>query len=123
MPTAERSSCTRSRVAHQRDSRRIPAHNQRVEKQRLDKPARVEPSDAEWRARLTPEQYRVLRRSGTEPPFTGQYVHVKDGGVYRCAGCGAELFDADAKYDSGTGWPRFFAPASETAVERPRDWR
>jgi peptide-methionine (R)-S-oxide reductase len=89
----------------------------------MEKVEKVELSDAEWRARLTPEQYRVLRRSGTEPPFTGQYVHVKTPGVYRCAGCGAELFEAAAKYDSGTGWPSFFAPASEEAVQRRRDWR
>jgi peptide-methionine (R)-S-oxide reductase len=89
----------------------------------VDKLEKRELSDAEWRARLTPEQYRVLRRSGTEPPFTGRYVHVKSAGVYRCAGCGAELFDSATKYDSGTGWPSFFAPVSDRAVERRRDWR
>jgi peptide-methionine (R)-S-oxide reductase len=86
-------------------------------------PETTELSDAEWRARLTPEQYRVLRRSGTEAPFTGQYVHVTATGVYRCAGCGAALFDAAAKYDSGTGWPSFFEPAGEAALARRRDWR
>jgi peptide-methionine (R)-S-oxide reductase len=79
-------------------------------------------SDEEWRRRLTPEQYRVLRKAATEPPFTGQYVHVKDTGTYRCAGCGAALFSSDTKFDSGTGWPSFYAPADDAAVERHRDW-
>ena len=83
---------------------------------------RVEVSDEEWRQRLTPEQYRVLRKAATEPPFTGQYVHVKDRGMYRCAGCGAELFSSDTKFDSGTGWPSFYEPVRDAAVERHRDW-
>ncbi len=78
--------------------------------------------DEEWRARLTPEQYAVLRKASTERAFTGQYVHVDVAGIYRCAGCGAELFSSDTKFDSGTGWPSFFAPLSETAVEERRDW-
>ncbi|MFN2582161.1 MAG: peptide-methionine (R)-S-oxide reductase, partial [Candidatus Dormibacteria bacterium] len=69
---------------------------------------KVQLSDAEWKEKLTPEQYKVLRKAGTEPPFTGQYVHVKGNGVYCCAGCGAELFRADTKYESGTGWPSFW---------------
>jgi peptide-methionine (R)-S-oxide reductase len=79
-------------------------------------------SDEEWKRKLTPEQYKVLRKAGTEPPFTGQYVHVKDRGVYRCAGCGAALFDSDTKYDSGTGWPSFYQPLDDSAVEQRRDW-
>ncbi len=83
---------------------------------------KVELTDGEWKAKLTQDQYDVLRKAGTEPPFTGQYVHVKDNGVYACAGCGAELFRSDAKYDSGTGWPSFWEPISPDAVELHRDW-
>ena len=78
---------------------------------------RVEKSDNEWREQLTAEQYEVLRGKGTERPFTGEYVHVKDDGTYRCAGCGAERFNSDTKFDSGTGWPSFTEPADRANVE------
>lgn len=78
-------------------------------------------SDAEWRARLDPEQYRVLRQKGTEAPFSGEYDHVFEPGTYRCAGCGAELFSSDTKYDSGCGWPAFWAPLREEAIEEESD--
>jgi peptide-methionine (R)-S-oxide reductase len=78
---------------------------------------KVEKTDAEWRAELTPEQYRVLRQKGTEAPFSGEYDYTFEPGTYRCAGCGAELFDSDAKYDSGCGWPAFSAPAGEIDEE------
>ncbi len=78
-------------------------------------------SDEQWRDRLTPEQYAVLRRGGTERAGTGQYAFTKDPGTYRCAGCDAELFDAATKYDSGTGWPSFTAPVRAEAVDRVRD--
>jgi peptide-methionine (R)-S-oxide reductase len=78
-------------------------------------------SDAEWRERLTPEQYKILRKHGTEPPFTGKYVHVKDDGTYRCAGCGATLFTSDTKFDSGTGWPSFYEPAVAENIELRED--
>ena len=81
----------------------------------------VRKSDEEWASELTPEQYEVLRRHGTEPPFTGKYVYTKDGGVYRCAACGAELFSSDAKFDSGTGWPSFTEPSVAEAVEIRED--
>jgi len=73
-------------------------------------------TDAEWRARLTPEQYRVCRQKGTEPAFTGRYYDHKGKGVYRCVGCGEELFSSEAKYDSGSGWPSFWQPASGDAL-------
>ena len=78
-------------------------------------------TDKEWREQLTPEQYEVLRRKGTERAFTGEYVHTEDEGIYRCAGCGAELFGSDTKFDSGTGWPSFTEPAVAANVELHRD--
>ena len=83
---------------------------------------RVEKTDQEWKAELTPEQYRVLREKGTERAFTGRYHATKEQGTYRCAGCGAELFSSETKYESGTGWPSFWEPARGDAVETERDW-
>ncbi len=77
--------------------------------------------EAEWKAQLTPEQYRVTRKKGTERAFTGDYWNTKQPGTYRCVCCGNELFDADAKYDSGTGWPSFWEPVSEDAVATEDD--
>jgi peptide-methionine (R)-S-oxide reductase len=84
-------------------------------------PVEVTRSDDEWRQQLTPEQYEVLRRKGTEPPFTGEYVYNKDTGTYRCAGCGADLFRSDTKFESGTGWPSFTEPAVAECVETHTD--
>jgi len=81
----------------------------------------IRKTEEQWRAELTPEQYRVLREKGTERPFTGEYDHTFEPGMYRCAGCGAELFASDAKYDSGCGWPAFFAPADAAAVDEEVD--
>lgn len=78
-------------------------------------------SDEEWRQELTPEQFRVAREHGTERAFTGEYNDCKEPGVYRCVCCGQELFDSNTKFDSGSGWPSFYAPAGEDAVEVNRD--
>jgi peptide-methionine (R)-S-oxide reductase len=78
---------------------------------------KIEKTDAEWRAELSPEQYEVLRGQGTERPFTGKYVNAKDDGMYHCAGCGAALFSSDTKFESGTGWPSFYEPAMAENVE------
>jgi len=77
---------------------------------------KVRKSDSEWRDQLSPEQYAVTRKKGTEPPFTGKYFDCKDAGTYRCVCCGAPLFTSDAKYESGTGWPSFYEPVSPDHV-------
>jgi peptide-methionine (R)-S-oxide reductase len=82
---------------------------------------KVTKSDAEWAAQLTPEQYQILRKKGTERAFTGVYWDEHGDGVYRCAGCGAALFDAGTKFESGSGWPSFYQPVDETAVETETD--
>jgi peptide-methionine (R)-S-oxide reductase len=83
--------------------------------------AKLTKTEEQWQEELTPEQYEVLRRQGTEPPFSGRYVYSKDDGMYRCAACGNELFSSDTKFDSGTGWPSFYAPAAEGKVELRSD--
>jgi peptide-methionine (R)-S-oxide reductase len=82
---------------------------------------KVVKSDAEWRKELSPEQYQVLRKHGTERAFTGQYHASKEPGVYRCAGCGTALFESDTKFDSGTGWPSFTAPAPDAVTSTVDD--
>jgi peptide-methionine (R)-S-oxide reductase len=82
---------------------------------------KIDKTDEQWREELTPEQYAILRRKGTEAPFTGKYVHTKDDGVYRCGACGAELFASGTKFDSGSGWPSFTEPANRANVELHTD--
>jgi peptide-methionine (R)-S-oxide reductase len=82
---------------------------------------KVVKSEEEWQRQLTPEQYRVLRRHGTERPFTGPYHAAKDEGTYRCAGCGHALFSSATKFDSGTGWPSYYAPLDPGSVSTRED--
>ena len=82
---------------------------------------KIEKTEDQWREELAPDQYAVLRRAATEPPFTGKYVNEKANGMYTCAGCGAELFSSDTKFDSGSGWPSFTEPAIAEAVELRED--
>ncbi len=86
-------------------------------------PEPVTKTDDDWRRELTPEQYHVLRKSGTERAWSGEYNATKTEGIYRCAGCGTELFDSAAKFDSGTGWPSFFEPADATSVRTESEGR
>lgn len=84
-------------------------------------PNKVQLTDEEWRASLTPEQYRVTREKGTERAFSGEYHDHKEEGVYRCVACGTPLFSSETKFDSGTGWPSFYSPISEENVENEND--
>jgi len=84
-------------------------------------PGKTVKSESEWKKELTPEQFRIARMKGTEGPFTGEYWDNHEKGMYRCACCGNELFSSECKYDSGTGWPSFFAPVSEKGVRQQED--
>ena len=84
---------------------------------------KIKKTIAEWKAQLTEDQYRVMRRHDTERPFSGKYNRHKGKGIYRCAACGQELFDSEAKYDSGSGWPSFWAPAGDESIETHVDFR
>lgn len=82
---------------------------------------KIRKSDEEWRRQLTPEQYRITRQKGTERAFTGEYYHNDQKGVYRCVCCGAELFSSDTKYESGSGWPSFWAPVDPEIIASAED--
>ena len=81
----------------------------------------IQKADEEWKKQLTPEQYEICRRKGTELPFSGEYVNSKDKGLYKCICCGNDLFDADHKFDSGTGWPSFTQPIKDENIEKKLD--
>lgn len=85
-----------------------------------DKP-KITRNEAEWRTQLTPEQYRIAREKGTEPAFSGKYWNTRDDGIYRCIGCGGPLFDAQAKFDAGCGWPSFTAPLADDVIAEHLD--
>jgi len=82
---------------------------------------KIKKSESEWQEQLSPEQYAVTRKAGTEPAFTGKYYKTKDPGTYTCACCGEPLFSSETKFDSGTGWPSFYKPVAEDAVEEHTD--
>ena len=82
---------------------------------------KIKKSDEEWKEILTDEEYKILRKKGTEPPFTGKYANSKKKGIYQCSGCGNELFSSDVKYDSGSGWPSFNAPISDDKIVLKKD--
>ncbi len=84
-------------------------------------PEKVRKSEEQWRRELTPEQYHILREKGTERAFTGEYAHAKTPGVYRCAGCGQELFASETKFESGSGWPSFYQPLAPDSVAAHED--
>jgi len=84
-------------------------------------PEKIKKSDAEWKKQLTPEQYRIARLKGTERAFTGEYWNNHEKGIYRCACCNNELFSSECQYDSGSGWPSFFAPLSEENIRKEND--
>src|SRR5581483_2868896 len=108
-------------VTPERDSRLYVACPKRPRRNGEEMTQKVQKSDAEWREELTPEQYDVRRKQGTERAFTGKYWDTKEDGTYRCAGCGAELFASGTKFDSGTGWPSFTEPMNSENVELRSD--
>jgi peptide-methionine (R)-S-oxide reductase len=86
-----------------------------------DTPRKIQKTEEQWQDQLTPEQYRIMRMKGTERPFSGEYNDNKEEGIYRCVACDAPLFSSDTKYDSGSGWPSFWAPLDENNVETEED--
>jgi len=117
--TAGAESKTAESIAPKAEPQRVTVFSvERNESAMVDK---VEKSDAEWKQELTPEQYSVMRQKGTERPFTGELWDNHSNGVYRCAGCGTDLFMSDTKFDSGTGWPSFYQPVAKENVASESD--
>lgn len=96
-------------------------HSGRSNTKETPMPEKIVKSDEEWRQILTPEQYWVTRQKGTEPPFSGKYYDFKGKGTYECVGCGQDLFSSEAKFDSGSGWPSFWAPIAEQNIQTAQD--
>ncbi|NEP05280.1 MAG: peptide-methionine (R)-S-oxide reductase MsrB [Okeania sp. SIO2G4] len=84
--------------------------------------SKVQKSEKEWKEQLTPEQFNITRKKGTERPFTGEYHNNKEKGIYKCVCCGADLFSSEEKYDSGTGWPSYWAPINQENIKEEADW-
>ena len=108
-----------SEELHSRKATRVIFYPTPIREVRMT--TKINKTEEEWQRELTPEQYEILRRHGTEPPFTGKYTYSKEDGLYRCAACGNELFSSDTKFESGTGWPSFDAPMDDDAVETEED--
>ena len=102
-------------------SKTTQSHASESAQQETTMPEKIVKSDDEWRQLLTPEQYRVTRQKGTEPPFSGHYYDFKKKGIYQCIGCGQDLFSSEAKFDSGTGWPSFWAPIAVHNISTVQD--
>lgn len=103
-------------VVEEKGNREMTVKIYDVDKGKEEEVKRVQKSPDEWRATLAPEQFKILRKQGTERAFTGEHHDRKEGGTYRCAGCGTDLFSSTTKFDSGTGWPSFWAPVAETNI-------
>jgi peptide-methionine (R)-S-oxide reductase len=102
-------------------SKTTQSHASESAQQEATMPEKIVKSDEEWRQLLTPEQYRVTRQKGTEPPFSGLYYNFKEKGIYQCVGCGQNLFSSEAKFDSGTGWPSFWTPIAGHNITTTQD--
>jgi peptide-methionine (R)-S-oxide reductase len=113
--------CSRTYVATSNTSEGAPSTNSTAVVSNRDMKHKVTKSEDEWKKELSPEQFRVLRKKGTERAFTGEYWNNHEAGVYRCAGCGLELFASDTKFDSGTGWPSFYQPIEAEHVGAEED--
>ena len=114
-------SCDKSKTTEQKTEISVKSTSPFQNQKGSNMPEKVIKTDEEWRQLLTPEQYKITRKKGTEPPFSGKYHNFKEKGIYQCVGCGNDLFRSEAKFDSGTGWPSFWEPISEQNIKTDRD--